>query len=252
MTIDIEYLGGYGFKFSISSPTHGPKTVLIDPVLGRLSADAFLRQHQPNYILLTHYSPQWQDILPICAQSNATLVVQDVLAGFYKSSAPDLRPITMSFGHEIDFPWGEGNGSLVMTVSEHYDSLPNHPDPIQANGFIVNADGHQLYHAGPNQLSPELRTIGLTYKPDVAILPVASTGQLNPKNLSQAVMWLGCDIVMPIDVSLPDDDPVDMQEVYTTLDIYTPAICRMLSPGDIYTLQPTQSSGRQAGPESRY
>ncbi|MEB3285879.1 MAG: MBL fold metallo-hydrolase [Vampirovibrionales bacterium] len=304
MTIQINALPGNAYAIRISVDTEAEKTVLIDPVFDPIQLaeqtesllGRFLKDFRVHYVLLTHFYPGWETIAQLLRSSPLTTVIaQEAMIERLKAeiSVSDLNAITMKPGNEVDFPWtgtprnslnGDVQiGSLVMTES------PYRPDGVLgelqiANGFIINAEGHQVCHTGYHPFDPSIKDIGAAYKPDVVIFPVSAALAYGAESVYRAIMWLGSDIVIPFDASgIPSSDssvetitPIvrtlvpkeenitqledassgveqfDFAKICASIDIYTPAICRVLDVGQSYSLEPTHSSGRTAGPESRY
>jgi L-ascorbate metabolism protein UlaG (beta-lactamase superfamily) len=237
MTIGITYHGD--FCFEIEMPDS--KRILIDPSASH---------SEPDYIMLTHWLPHWPHVMEIAAASNATVLASRQVAEHIRQERLPLNLITLDLGHSLDFPWG----TVTAVYSDHHFKLPGMSSPAPAIGIVLEAEGHRVYHAGPARLHEEMKIIGLNLKPDVSLLPYGS-GYLDADELSRAVMWLGSDIMIPMfpqDGKAESPDSADLETLYTTIDLYTPAICRLMQPGDQYSLEPTESSGRVAGPEARY
>jgi L-ascorbate metabolism protein UlaG (beta-lactamase superfamily) len=241
------------------------KTIVINPTPSNSGAWQQVEKTPIHYVLVTHVYEGIEEVFALLqANPSATLVAQVPVVSYLQSKAQGLtiNALTMDIGNELDFPWSgvpasDTIGSLVMTANNAYGELsltiPGSTDTYDANGFIVNAEGHQIYYSGVCTFNPELRSIGLTYKPDVAILSFSKDlGYETAEEISRAVMWLGSDIVLPIDASPAEKPSYEEGEIYSSIDIYTAAICRALSGGQSYVLEPTASSGRSSGPETRY
>jgi len=236
MTMTITRLSGNGFSIAIGD-RHG---VVLDPVTSTLPGPC-------QYVLLTRWTEElWQAASGIAKTHNAIIVVSPHLAGhletLYKDSPGNIMPLGTD--QEVEFPWG----SLTPVACAHEYLFPNDPAPYLANGYVLGAEGHFLYYAGPTAMFPGLRDTGKLFKPNVSMLPVGEM-VLNGQDLCQAVMWLGSDIVLPF---MPVPDDTLKGETYSLIDMFTPAICRFLGEGDAYMLAPVETTGRTAGPEARY
>lgn len=232
MTIQLRYHGDFCFELEMP----GGRRLVIDPNRSDLRAD---------YILLTHWLPYWPHAVELAKSASVTVLAARPVADHIRREKLPLDLITLDLGHSLEFPWGR----LITTYADHHFKLPNTPDPVSAIGTVIEADGHKILHGGPARLHEELKVIGLNLKPDVSLLPCGGN-YLSAEELARAVMWLGSDIVLPFQPM--DGEPCDPDELYTAIDLYTPAICRMIPPGDTYTLEATESTGRIAGPEARY
>lgn len=234
MSLILEYLGEFGFALH---PSNQP-SILINPTKSPdLSTDT------PSHVLLTHQFDGLEKALEIAKTAGCPIVLGEVLSNWIHEKSPELATITLCIGEELETPWAgitqiENGGTYILSGVGQ---------PVESQSFIISAYGHNILFGGPMPLSNEIKQIGLNYRPNVAILAMGD-GYLKVEQAGPAVMWLGSDIVLPFSPT----GQLDMQEVFETIDIYTPAICRLLSNGDSYTLQPTESSGRTAGPEARY
>ena len=202
-----------------------------------------------QYVLLTHWSETlWETATAIAKKQKSIIVVNEAMAEqletLHKTGLPDVSIMPVNTDGEAALPWG----SLCVVPCGYEYRFPNDPAPYQANGYVLSAEGHYIYYAGPTQLSPALRDTGKLYKPDVAILPVGENF-LQGEDLCKSVMWLGSDIILPL--CAPDNDALKA-DVYGVIDMYTPAICRFLNVEDEYVLSPVEATGRTAGPEARY
>lgn len=266
MAIHLTSLDNGAYCLNIGSTDSAEaKTIVINPALPVSETRQTAEGQVVHYVLLTHLYDGWEAALSLLqANPSATLIAQAPVAAFLKSKAQGfaINTVTMDTGNELDFPWAgppgsDSIGSLVMTANgiegEQACAIPGTDVAYDANGFIINAQGHQIYYSGVCTFNPELRSIGLTYKPDVAILSFSKKlGFETAEEISRAVMWLGSDIVLPIDASGENNPSYEEGEIYGSIDIYTAAICRSLSAGQSYVLEPTASSGRSSGPETRY
>ena len=242
MTITLTRLAGDGFHIGIG-PQYG---LVINPASpDTLAAEAPAAPCQ--YILLTHWEESlWQAAIAIARAHKSIILTAKPMAEhletLYKSGIADVSIMALSTEAQAELPWGV----VSMVACAHEYLFPHDPAPYQANGYVLFAEGHALYYAGPTVMSPVLRDVGKLYKPDVSIFNIGEQF-LNGQELCQAVMWLGSDIVLPL------AENTDAQaEAYNLIDMYTPAICRFLNPGDTYILPPVEATGRISGPEARY
>jgi len=234
MSLILEYLGEFGFALH---PVNQPP-VLINPT--RLPE---MGTAKPTHILLTHQFEGLDKALEIAKELQCPVVVGEVLSIWIHEKAPELSTITLCIGEELTTSWA----TIIQIENGGTYELSGVVQPVEAQSFIISAYGHNILFGGPMPLSNDIKQIGLNYRPNVAILALGDKF-IQAEQTGPAVMWLGSDIVLPI---APQGN-IDMAEVFATIDIYTPAICRMLNSGDCYALQPTESSGRTAGPEARY
>lgn len=231
MSVTITYLGGFASKVAVNEEV----AYVIDP---------WKPEHvavETGYVLITHLTPAIIEALKSCTKPVVMCAaVAEVLTGNYPELAKQLDITTYDVGQQDNYP----HGLLSLVVAPRKDKEPS-------CGFILEMEGNQVYHAGPAQFDQELRDIGRAFKPNLSMLAM-SKNHLTDEQMVQVPMWLGSDIIMPMSTWETPDDEVDMGEVFQAVDIYSPAICRILNPGESYTLEKIEDSGRTVGPESRY
>lgn len=91
-------------------------------------------------------------------------------------------------------------------------------------GYIVEVDGHSVYHAGDTGLIEEMRGMGPM---DVALLPIGGRYTMDPREAAQAAADIGAKIVVPI--HLLRSDPAAFKEAIEATG--GPQV-RVLSPGE--------------------
>lgn len=65
-------------------------------------------------------------------------------------------------------------------------------------GFIIEADGHTVLHAGDTGLFGDLKMFGELYDIDLAILPIGGHFTMGPEHALIAAKWLGARQVLPV------------------------------------------------------
>lgn len=243
--VKLTYLGLGCFQLLVPGRNERTFGILINPETGIQPPEASV-----DYVLLTHYSrPIWEQARLLTERHKATIVVISDFSNWIRSLEPGLQTIPLTPDGEVELSWG----SAVLTASHYQYRLPNGTTE-PGNGFILKILGNQIYYSGPATYDAEVRVIGQVFMPNVSIL-TTGPDYLNPEEMARSIMWLGSDLVFPVFRGLPEEsEPAERfrEEIFSTIDAYTPAICRMLEPGGSYELMRVESSGRQAGPESRY
>ena len=108
---------------------------------------------------------------------------------FYKEfhSVPEDARVMMNKGSLSDF----GFCTVGMVHADH-SSTCNWPDgklhftgpPL---GFIVQAAGKILYHAGDTNVFSDMEIISELYEPDYALLPIGGLATIGPKEAAYAL-----------------------------------------------------------------
>ncbi len=218
--------------------------LLVNPMADQLNT---LDTLKPKYVLLTHVSaPQWDVLAGYNTKPGTIFIVNEALAEVITANNIAVDIISMPTVHSMTFDWGE----LHSVECQHQYSINATTSNLAANGFIVEALGNKIYIAGPAAFSEQFKEIGREFKPAITVLPC---GGYDEQELVRTALWLGSDFLIPDDMSSPKgDEALSPQEIYTTLDLYTPVICRYLEPGDTYEFMRIEATGRTSGPESGY
>lgn len=246
MAVSIQYLGHSAFHFTMEDGTH----VLVDPfITGNPHIDISPDALPADQIFITHgHFDHVGDTVEIARRTGATVVGIYEVINYIQAQDPSIKTEAMNIGGEITFPWG----SAVMVYSAHSSTLPDNTPGGQAAGFIFKTAGHKIYHSGDTGVCGELRFIGDYYKPNVALLPVGGRFTMGVEDLPRVIMWLGCDIVIPMHYGTFEPIEVDLDAVHFAVDHDTAAICKIIPPGESWSLAATEATGRSSGPESRY
>ncbi len=212
-------------------------------------------------VLMSHYDPALcAGLLPsletAASDKKITIVVNKSLISLLEHKFASIQNHLEFVGLQADeihcFGSGENQGEITMLDADHHYHVPEHASPFRSNGFLIEHSGHRMYYAGLTRQYSGLKDIGNLYKPNLSILPVGINAGISVDRIAQVVMWLGSDIILPFLADASEDWETVMEEVFTAIDIYSPAICRILDEGEVYDLPPTTSTGRVAGPEARY
>ena len=179
----LEWLGWQFFRVT----TPRGKVLLFNPALNDPRA-AFRNQESPlsledidkaDLILAAHGHPDDQGMtVEIARKTGASVVTTFELAQWMVGRGVDSAKILRS---EPGFRW-DLDGIKVQAVNSVHGSgapaLPNIPAAVYggpALGFIVTLEnGVRIYHAGSTALTMDPQMYGRLYRPQVALLPIAS------------------------------------------------------------------------------
>ncbi|QJD84894.1 metal-dependent hydrolase [Cohnella herbarum] len=175
------------------------KSLLIDPFLrGNPIAVTKPEDIRTDYILLTHaHTDHILDAEPIAQANDATVVATFELA-MYMSSRKNLKTIDMNIGGTVDLGFAKAkmiqafhsSGIFLEEGQIIYGGMPA--------GFIIQAEGLTLLHAGDTALFSDMKMIGDRNKIDVAFLPIGDHYTMGPDDALQAAEWFGARMVIPI------------------------------------------------------
>jgi L-ascorbate metabolism protein UlaG (beta-lactamase superfamily) len=173
----IHWLGHDGFRLDV-----GGKNVYIDPF--RLSAARYPRA---DLVLITHdhhdhYSPE--DLQKVVGPATAYVTCQAVVAKGLKGDVHVVAP-----GDRVSV-----EGISVEAVRAYNVNKTYHPKAAGYLGFIVDADGTLVYHAGDTDVIPEMSNVHC----NVALLPVSGKFVMTADEAVQAVQRIQPDLAIPM------------------------------------------------------
>ncbi|MBW5446274.1 metal-dependent hydrolase [Cohnella sp. CFH 77786] len=174
------------------------KSLLIDPFLrGNPIAVTKPEDIRADYILLTHaHTDHILDCEPIARANDATVVATFELAMYM--SGKKLKTIDMNIGGTVDLGFAKAkmiqafhsSGIFLEEGKIIYGGMPA--------GFIIEAEGLTMLHAGDTALFSDMRMIGDRHRIDVAFLPIGDHYTMGPDDALQAAEWFGAKLVIPI------------------------------------------------------
>jgi L-ascorbate metabolism protein UlaG (beta-lactamase superfamily) len=177
------------------------KRIAIDPWLkGNPSCPEELHaQKQLDLIVLTHgHSDHASDAVRVAHDTGAQLAATYELAMIMISEGVHHNHVhPMNKGGSIQL----GPITVTLTNAFHSSSFDTRHGPVYAGeacGVIVSTDTWTVYHAGDTALFSDMKLIGDTYKPDVALLPIGDRFTMGPKDAAVAASLLRCGIAIPI------------------------------------------------------
>lgn len=164
----IIWLGHGSFRVEI-----GGQVLLIDPwltgnpVLGEQHHKAAVAGG--THLLLTHtHGDHVTDALPICKNLGIPMIGQYDLMSHW-GATEGIETVGFNKGGSVDL-----NGVRVTMVNAVHSSSFSTPDGPQWGGtecgFVIEADGHSIYHSGDTEVMADMQIIADLHKPDIGIL----------------------------------------------------------------------------------
>ena len=198
----------------------GRVSVLIDPFIrpNEQAAHVDVEALLPTHILLTHgHEDHVADAEDIARRSGAELIAPyEVATWFGLKGVERIRPINpgATFTLSVD-----GDDIAVRCVSAaHSSTLPDGSPGGVAAGYLLEAEGTTVYHAGDTALSPELGLIGQLWTPDVAILPIGGTFTMGVGDVPAAMDMLNCKHVVGMHYDTFPPIAIDKAEALRTVE----------------------------------
>lgn len=169
-------------------------TLLIDPFIsgnpkaqGKIDIDAL----NPDYILVTHaHQDHTLDVKAIAKESGATIVGNYEIVTHYQNKGLKGHPMNHGGTWKFDF------GTLKYVNAVHTSSFADGSYGGQPGGFILSADGKEVYIAGDTALTMDMKLIPMTRNLDVAILPIGDNFTMGIQDALLASDFVACNTVL--------------------------------------------------------
>lgn len=189
MTLTIQWLGHSAFQFDVDG-----RIALIDPFLsGNPLAAASADELDPEVILVSHaHGDHVADVVPIAQRTGALVVCNFEMGNYF--SAQGVENVFQGN------PGGTYSGDFLnakWTIAFHSSSFPDGTYGGQPNGFIITANGKNVYFAGDTSLFGDMRLIGETGL-DVAMLPIGDVFTMGLDDSIKAIQMLRPRYVIPM------------------------------------------------------
>jgi L-ascorbate metabolism protein UlaG (beta-lactamase superfamily) len=174
------------------------KSLLIDPFLrGNPLAVSKPEDIKTDYILLTHaHTDHILDAEPIARANDATIVATFELANYMASK--QLKTMEMNIGGTVDF----GFATVKMIHAFHSSGIMLEEGKIiyggMPGGFIIQAEGLTVLHAGDTSLFSDMKMFGDRYRIDLAFVPMGDHYTMGPDDALQAAEWYRARMVVPV------------------------------------------------------
>lgn len=174
------------------------KSLIIDPFIsGNPSAVTKVEDIQTDAVLLTHaHMDHMLDAAPIAKRNDVPIVAIVELAGYLESQG--TQTIGMNIGGTVDL--GFAKATMIHAFHTSSITLENGQSLYGGTpaGFIIEAEGRTILHAGDTGLFSDLKMFGELYSIDLAILPIGGHFTMGPEHALIAAKWLGAKQVLPV------------------------------------------------------
>jgi L-ascorbate metabolism protein UlaG (beta-lactamase superfamily) len=174
------WLGQSGFRIPLAG-----KTIYIDVAQGRPEqpADLVLVTHEHG----DHCSPE---LVQRIQRPDTVIVTIAACAGRFRGDVRTVRP-----GDTLEVAGIRISAVPAYNVNKfRAPGRPFHPKEDGKVGFVLEAGGVRIYHAGDTDVIPEMREI----KADIALLPVSGTYVMTAEEAAEAVRILQPKLAVPM------------------------------------------------------
>ncbi len=188
----LTFLGHSAFQIDLE--TAG---LVIDPFLsGNPRARTGPDEVRVGYVLLTHGHPDHLgDGIAIARKNDATIIAPFELAAYCERQGAKTHPMHIGGAH--DFPFGR----VKLTIAVHGSGYPTEHGMLYMGnpcGYLISADGKNVYHAGDTGLFYDMKLIGEMNRIDVALLPIGGNFTMDIDDAVKAAELLGAELSIPM------------------------------------------------------
>lgn len=175
------------------------KSLIIDPFIsGNPAAITKVEDIKTDAVLLTHaHADHILDAAPIAIRNNVPVVATVELASYIGWKG--AQTIGMNIGGTVDL--GFAKATMIHAFHTSGITIEDEQQIIYGGmpaGFIIEAEGRTVLHAGDTGLFSDLKMFGELYDIDLAILPIGGHFTMGPEHALIAAKWLGAKQVLPI------------------------------------------------------
>ncbi len=189
MSISIKWHGHGTFSLFIERTT-----IVVDPFFSpnNPAAKSSVDDINAHYILQTHgHGDHIADTMSLAQRTGAQLIGNFEICNWINAQGHENTwAMNTGGGYNFDF------GRVKMTPALHSSGLPDGSYGGDPGGFVVSAQGKNIYFAGDTALFSDMSLIG-NMGLDVAILPVGDNFTMGPDDSIAAINYLQPKVVIP-------------------------------------------------------
>ncbi|MDT2758592.1 metal-dependent hydrolase [Enterococcus xiangfangensis] len=172
--------------------------LLFDPfITGNSLTDLIADEVKTDWILVTHgHSDHIGDMIPIAKRNDATVISIVEICNFAEKNGVQ-KTHGMNIGGKFDFPFGR----VKMVQAYHSSGYEVNGQMLymgEPAGFILQAEGKTIYHAGDTAYFGDMAFLGETFEIDLAFLPIGDNFTMGPSDAAVAAKKLKAKHVVPI------------------------------------------------------
>ena len=168
----------------------GGKRLLVDPFItgnDKVDGKIDIKDLKPDYILVTHaHQDHTLDVEEIGKMSKATVVSNFEIATHYENKGLKAHPMNHGGSWKFDF------GTLKYVNAIHTSSFPDGTYGGQPGGFILSSEGKHIYIAGDTALTMDMKLIPMSFKLDLAVLPIGDNFTMGVDDAILASNFVEC------------------------------------------------------------
>ena len=171
----------------------GGKNIIVDPYISPNPKASHIDVNalKADYILLTHaHGDHIADVETIAKNTNATIVSNAEIAGFYANKGFETHPMNHGGSWNFDF------GKVKFVQAIHSSSFPDGSYGGNPGGFVIEGEHKNIYIAGDTALTFDMQLIPLRTNLDLAIFPIGNNFTMDVEDAIIASDFVECDKVL--------------------------------------------------------
>jgi L-ascorbate metabolism protein UlaG (beta-lactamase superfamily) len=173
------------------------KHVLFDPFISGNELAAYIQKDSipADFILISHgHADHIADAVDIAKRTGAMVICNWEIAGWLQNQGlTNVHPMNTGGSREFDF------GKVKCTVAQHSSGLPDGSYGGNPMGFLLFAEGKQVYYSGDTSLTLDMQLIP-KWAPqlDAAILPIGDNFTMDVADAIDAASMVGAQKVVGV------------------------------------------------------
>ena len=171
----------------------GGKNIIVDPYISPNPKASHIDVNalKSDYILLTHaHGDHIADVETIAKNTNATIVSNAEIAGFYANKGFETHPMNHGGSWNFDF------GKVKFVQAIHSSSFPDGSYGGNPGGFVIEGEHKNIYIAGDTALTFDMQLIPLRTKLDLAVFPIGNNFTMDIEDAIIASDFVECDKIL--------------------------------------------------------
>ncbi len=173
----------------------GGKKLVIDPFFtSNPSTDVAADSVEADYVLVSHgHFDHIEDAVSIAKRTGATVIANFEIVGWLqKQGVPESQTHPQHIGGGFNYDFGR----VKLTIAHHGSGLPDGSYGGNPAGFLISAEGKNIYLACDTALFTEMKLYGQEGV-DLFVVPIGDNFTMGPDDALKAVQFVQPRLVVP-------------------------------------------------------